>query len=161
MTPIDHPILNETVRHIVDGPHLSILATADPDGKPQTSVIFIKREGEYILFSTIKGRRKTTNMSRDPRVNLLVQSLPALGPNYATIAGAVELIDDPDGSFHQEMYDIHMGGATPPPEPGAERVIVRLHARRVYLPPVPETSPDGVTASQEEASSMKGSSQNG
>ena len=135
MTPIDHPVLNDTVRRIVDGPHLSILATTDPDGKPQTSVIFIKREGEYILFSTIKGRRKTTNMGRDPRVNLLVQSLPVLGPNYATIAGTVELFDDPDGSFHQEMYDIHMGGATPPPEPGAVRVIVRIHARTVYLPP--------------------------
>jgi PPOX class probable F420-dependent enzyme len=135
MTQFDHPILNDTVRRIVDGPHLSILATTDPDGKPQTSVIFIKREGEYILFSTIKGRRKTTNMGRDSRVNLLVQSLPVLGPNYATVAGTVELLDDPDGSFHQEMYDIHMGGATPPPEPGAERVIVRIHSRRVYLPP--------------------------
>jgi PPOX class probable F420-dependent enzyme len=136
MTQFDHPILNDTVRRIVDGPHLSILATSDPDGKPQTSVIFIKREGEYILFSTIKGRRKTTNMGRDSRVNLLVQSLPVLGPNYATVAGTVELLDDPDGSFHQEMYDIHMGGATPPTEPGAERVIVRIHSRRVYLPPV-------------------------
>jgi PPOX class probable F420-dependent enzyme len=135
MSQFDHPILNDTVRRIVDGPHLSILATSDPDGKPQTSVIFVKREGEYILFSTIKGRRKTTNMGRDSRVNLLVQSLPVLGPNYATVAGTVELLDDPDGSFHQEMYDIHMGGATPPPEPGAERVIVRIHPRRVYLPP--------------------------
>jgi PPOX class probable F420-dependent enzyme len=134
MTQSDHPILNDTVRRIVDGPHLSILATSDPDGKPQTSVIFVKREGEYILFSTIKGRRKTRNMGRDSRVNLLVQSLPVLGPNYATVAGTVELLDDPDGSFHQEMYDIHMGGATPPPEPGAERVIVRIHPRRVYLP---------------------------
>jgi PPOX class probable F420-dependent enzyme len=135
MTQFDHPILNDTVCRIVDGPHLSILATSDPDGKPQTSVIFVKREGEYILFSTIKGRRKTRNMGRDSRVNLLVQSLPVLGPNYATVAGTVELLDDPDGSFHQEMYDIHMGGATPPPEPGAERVIVRIHPRRVYLPP--------------------------
>jgi PPOX class probable F420-dependent enzyme len=135
MTHIDHQVLNETVRRHVDGPHLSILATTDADGKPQTSVIFIKREGDDILFSTIRGRRKTTNMGRDSRVNLLVQSLPVLGPNYATISGTVELLDDPDGSFHQEMYDIHMGGATPPPEPGAERVIVRIHARRVYLPP--------------------------
>jgi PPOX class probable F420-dependent enzyme len=136
MAQLDHPILNDTVRHIIDGPHLSILATSDPDGKPQTSVIFIKREGEHILFSTIKGRRKTTNMGRDSRVNLLVQSLPVLGPNYATVTGTAELVDDPDGSFHQEMYDIHMGGATPPPEPGAERVIVRIHPQRVYLPPV-------------------------
>jgi PPOX class probable F420-dependent enzyme len=135
-TASDHHVLNETVRRLVDGPHVSILATTDADGKPQTSVIFIKQEGDDILFSTIKGRRKTTNMARDARVNLLVQGLPVLGPNYATISGTVELIDDPDGSFHQEMYDIHMGGATPPPEPGAERVIVCIHAQRVYLPSV-------------------------
>lgn len=134
MTRIEHPVLNDAVRRIIDGSHLSVLATTDPDGKPQTSVIFVKREGEYVLFSTIRGRRKTTNMGRDRRVNLLVQSLPILGPNYATITGTVEFLDDPDGSFHQQMYDIHMGGATPPPEPGVERVIVRIRARRVYLP---------------------------
>jgi len=134
MTHADHPVLNETVRRIVDGPHLSVLATTDDDGKAQTSVIFVKREGDDILFSTVMGRRKTTNMARDSRVNLLVHSLPVAGPDYATISGAVELTDDPDGSFHQEMYDIHMGGATPPLEPGAKRVIVRIIPRQVYLP---------------------------
>ena len=134
MTELTHPILNETVRRILDGPHLSVLATADADGRPQTSVIFVKREGDEILFSTIKGRRKTTNMGRDPRVNLLVHGMPVEGPNYATIAGTVELTDDPDGAFHQVMYDLHMGGATPPPEPGAERVIVRIVPDRVYVP---------------------------
>ena len=135
MTHVDHAVLNDTVRRIVDGPHLSVLATTDADGKPQTSVIFVKRQGDHILFSTIKGRRKTTNMGRDPRVNLLVHGLPAVGPNYATISGTVELTDDPDGSFHQELYDMHMGGATPPPEPGAKRVIVRIVPRRVYVAP--------------------------
>jgi hypothetical protein len=33
------------------------------------------------------------------------------------------------------MYDLHMGGATPPPEPGAERVIVRITPHKVYLQP--------------------------
>ena len=61
MTDLDHPFLNEAVRYILDGPHLSVLATIDPDGKPQTSVIFVKRDGDDILFSTIKGRRKTIN----------------------------------------------------------------------------------------------------
>jgi PPOX class probable F420-dependent enzyme len=136
MTQTDHLVLNATVRRLVDGPNLSILATTDPDGAAQTSVISVKREGDHILFSTIEGRRKTTNMGRDPRVNLLVQGLPVLGPNYATISGGVEFADDPDGSFHQQMYDIHMGGATPPAEPGAKRVIVRIVPRHVYVPPV-------------------------
>jgi PPOX class probable F420-dependent enzyme len=134
MTNLDHPILNETVRRILDGPHLSVLATTDADGKPQTSVIFVKRDGDDILFSTIKGRRKTVNMSRDPRVNLLVHGLPVAGPAYATISGTVELTDDPDGAFHDEMYGMHMGGATPPPEPGAQRVIVRIAPQRIYAP---------------------------
>jgi PPOX class probable F420-dependent enzyme len=149
MTYIDHPVLNETVRRIVDGPHLSILATTDADGKAQTSVIFVKREGDDILFSTIKGRRKTMNIGRDPRVNLLLQALPALGPNYATISGTVELTDDPDGSFHQVMYALHMGGATPPPEPGAERVTVRIVPRRVYLPPAYNGGLDAVSTADE------------
>jgi hypothetical protein len=79
------------------------------------------------------GRR----LVRDPRVNLLVHSLPVADHmgTYATISGQVELTDDPDGSFHQVIYDIHLGGATPPPEPGAERVIVRIKPEKVYLSP--------------------------
>jgi PPOX class probable F420-dependent enzyme len=126
--------LNDSVRQILDGRRLSVLATANADGQPQTSVVFVKREGNDILFSTIDGRRKTTNMQRDPRVNLLVHSLET--NHYATISGTVELTDDPDGSFHQVMYDLHMGGATPPPEPGATRVIVRITPQKVYLPPL-------------------------
>src|ERR1700689_3854932 len=108
MTDFDHQILNATVRRILEGPHLSVLATTDADGRAQTSVIFVKRDGDDILFSTIKGRRKTAKMGRGPRVNLLVHGLPASGPNYATISGTVELTDDPGGTFHQEMYEIHM-----------------------------------------------------
>jgi PPOX class probable F420-dependent enzyme len=134
MNDLQQPILTQAVSRILDGPHLSVLATTDADGKPQTSVIFVKRDGGDVLFSTIKGRRKTLNMQRDPRVNLLVHALPVTGPDYATITGAVEMTDDPDGAFHQEMYDIFMGGATPPPEPGAQRVIVRLTPTRVYVP---------------------------
>ncbi len=132
----------DSVRQILAGPHLSVLATSNPDGQPQTSVIFVKQDGDDILFSTIRGRRKTNNMLSDPRVNLLVHRLPVEGSDYATVSGTVELTDDPDGSFHQVMYDIHMGGATPPPEPGAERVVVRLKPERIYVPPA--YTPTGV-----------------
>jgi PPOX class probable F420-dependent enzyme len=136
MTELHTPVLTDAVREILAGRHLSVLATTNADGRPQTSVIFITREGDDILFSTIKGRRKTSNMLRDPHVNLLVHGLPVdAGTTYATISGTVELTEDPDGSFHQVMYDIHMGGATPPPEPGAERLIVRLRPQKVYMPP--------------------------
>ena len=142
MIPNVSEIASDAVRDILAGPHLSVLATTNPDGAPQTSVIFITRQADDIVFSTIKGRRKTTNMQRHPGVNVLVHRLP-IGeayPPYATISGTVELVDDPDGSFHQVMYDIHMGGATPPPEPGAERVIVRMKPNRIYVPPPYDTT---------------------
>jgi PPOX class probable F420-dependent enzyme len=153
MTHLDRPILNQAVRHILDGPHISVVATTDADGKAQTSVIFVKLDGDDLLFSTIKGRRKTINLGRDPRVNLLIYGLPVDrpnyagdGPNYATISGTVEITDDPDGAFHEEMYGLHMGGATPPPEPGAERVIMRIVPQRIYVPTFPVASnADGST----------------
>ena len=72
--------LGHPVRKILAGPHLSVLATTNADGRPQTSVIFVMPDGDDILFSTIKGRRKTDNMQRDPRVNLLLHRLPSRGP---------------------------------------------------------------------------------
>jgi len=129
---------------ILAGPHLSILSTVNPDGSPQASVIFVKSDGEDVLFSTIRGRRKTVNIQRDPRVSLLVHGLPAEveGVTYAAVSGPVELIDDPDGAFHQVMYDMHMGGATPPVEPGAQRLIVRLRPKHIYVPPSYVATPD-------------------
>ena len=126
----------QAARQILAASHLSVLATTNADGSAQMSVIFVKPDGGDILFSTIEGRRKTTNMSRDPRVTLLLHSLAAsaAGSAYATIHGTVELTDDPDATFHQAMYDLHMGGATPPPEPGAHRLIVRVHPQRAYAP---------------------------
>ena len=97
-------------------------------------MIFVKPDGGDILFSTIEGRRKTTNMRRDPRVTLLLHRLTATATDsaYATVYGAAEVTDDPDGTFHQVMYGLHMGGATPPAEPGAHRLIVRIRPHRAY-----------------------------
>ena len=126
----------QAATRILAGPHLSVLSTSNPDGSPQASVILVKPDGDDVLFSTIKGRRKTANMQRDARVSLLVHSLsPGAEITYAAISGTVELTDDPEGAFHQVMYDLHMGGATPPSEPGAERLIVRLRPDHVYAPP--------------------------
>jgi PPOX class probable F420-dependent enzyme len=125
----------QVARQILEGPHLSVLATTNADGSPQMSVIFVKPDGDDIVFSTIVGRRKTTNMLRDPRVTLLLHSLPVGALNaYATIRGTADLVDDPDGSLCKVMYDLYMGGATPPPEPGAHRLIVRIRPQRAYAP---------------------------
>jgi PPOX class probable F420-dependent enzyme len=88
-----------------------------------------------MVFTTIRGRLKTRNMERDPRVSLLVL---AHAGAYVEIRGTVTITDDPDKVLLHEMYDRYMGGAEPPPEPGAARVAVRVAADKVYVwPPVP------------------------
>ena len=85
----------QAATRILAGPHLSVLSTTNRDGSPQTSVIFVKPDGDDVLFSTVKGRLKTVNMQRDPRVSLLVHSLPGEGGEitYAAISGSVQLTD--------------------------------------------------------------------
>ena len=124
----------QEARQILAAPHLSVLATTNADGSAQLSVIFVKPDGGDILFSTIEGRRKTTNMLREPQVTLLLHSLTnaATDSAYATVYGTAEVMDDPDGAFHQVMYDLYMGGATPPSEPGAHRLVVRVRPHRAY-----------------------------
>jgi PPOX class probable F420-dependent enzyme len=100
-------------------------------------VIFIKRDGETVLFSTIKGRLKTRNMARDPRVSLVVVDKNNAG-RYVEIRGAVDITDDPNKTLLYEMYDRYMGGATPPPEPDAHRLIVRITPDKLWQwPPAP------------------------
>jgi PPOX class probable F420-dependent enzyme len=129
--PAEHA--REAASRILAGPHLSVLATTNADGSAQMSVIFVKSDGDDILFSTIESRRKTANMLRDPRVTLMLHTLPVTG-GYATIQGTVELTDDPGGTLCKELYGRYMDGATPPPEPGAHRLIVRIRPRRWYAP---------------------------
>ena len=83
--------LNELAREVLDGPHIAAIATSNADGRPQSSVIFVKREGDTVVFSTIKGRLKTRNMARDPRVSLLVADKRQ--PRYLEIRGTVEIIE--------------------------------------------------------------------
>ena len=64
--------LSEEALRLVDGRNYAVLATVNPDGSPQTSVVWIGRDGADLLFSTVAGRVKHRNMLRDPRVSVTV-----------------------------------------------------------------------------------------
>ena len=91
---------------MLDGPHFAVIATSNADGRPQSSVIFVKRDGDTVVFSTIKGRLKTRNMVRDPRVSLLVVDKEK--GRYVEIRVNVEITEDPDKRLLYEMYDLYM-----------------------------------------------------
>ena len=122
--------LSDTARALVDSPEFATLATIDPDGRPQLSVIWVKRDGDDVLFSTIKGRRKTENMVRDPRCSLLVY--PVDDPySYLEIRGRVTMTEDPTAALIDELNTKYRG-EKPFAGPRTGRLVVRLHAEKVH-----------------------------
>ncbi|MFF0477151.1 pyridoxamine 5'-phosphate oxidase family protein [Streptomyces sp. NPDC004284] len=60
--------MNDTARSLLDAPHPAVLSTLNPEGSPQSSVVWVSRDGGELLISTEQGRRKERNILRDPRV---------------------------------------------------------------------------------------------
>lgn len=115
---------------LLDGKNFATLATINPDGGPQTSVVWFEREGDTLLISVTAGRKKTRNIERDPRVSLTVFDL---GNPYvsAEIRGTAELLPDPGKALPQRLSQRYLG-EDPPAESAAEkRLIVRVTPERV------------------------------
>ncbi|WP_112262662.1 PPOX class F420-dependent oxidoreductase [Lentzea terrae] len=64
--------LSEPQRGLLDSANYATVATLTKDGSPQTSVVWIKRDGDDVLFSTVVGRAKERHLKRDPRVSITV-----------------------------------------------------------------------------------------
>jgi len=58
------------VREALDEKVFAHLATINPDGSPQVSVVWVGRDGDKVLVSTATGRIKPRNITHDPRVAL-------------------------------------------------------------------------------------------
>lgn len=62
--------LPDEIKEALDDKVFVHLATLNPDGSPQVSVVWIGRDGDRALVSTATGRVKPRNIAHDPRVAL-------------------------------------------------------------------------------------------
>ncbi len=110
---------------LLDGKNYAVLATLNADGSPQTSAMWIGRDGEDLLFSTIEGRVKHRNMLRDPRISVTV--LDAADPeNYVELRGRVTMTPDIGRKIDTQLSRKYDGKDPDPDRPGAVRVVVRM-----------------------------------
>lgn len=113
-------MLNDSVRALLDAPIPAVLATVNPDGSPQTSVVWGGRDGDDLLVSTAAGRRKERNLRRDPRASLTLYD-PADPLRYAEIRGVATITEDIGRSLAVVLAEQYEGpGAGPgvPRPPG-------------------------------------------
>jgi PPOX class probable F420-dependent enzyme len=82
--------LSPAVRAFLDEKRFASLATINPDGSPQQTVMWYAVHGDHILMNTKRGRRKDRNLIRDPRASICIED----GQRFVTIAGTVQMIED-------------------------------------------------------------------
>jgi len=122
--------LPDHAKALVDAPEMATVATLEPDGQPQLSVVWVTRDGDDILFSTVRGRRKTVNLERSAQISVLIY--PQANPYcYLEVRGTAEVEDDPQADLIQELSHKYTGQPYPALPPGEQRVIVRVKPDRV------------------------------
>jgi PPOX class probable F420-dependent enzyme len=121
--------LSDATRRLLDGRNFSVLCTINPDGSPQSSVMWHARDGNDMLFSTVEGRRKHRNMVRDPRISVSIWD--AEDPySYVELRGRVTMTPDVGREFDTGLSWKYDGKDPDPDKPGAVRVIVRLEVEK-------------------------------
>ena len=123
--------LNDKVRTLFDGKNFAVLSTLEPDGTPQSTVVWASRDGDRILFALPKSRRKTANLNRDPRATVVI--FDAANPyESAQVQGTASLEDDPNGTLIDELSHKYTGGPYPGfAGPNPQWVTVRITADKV------------------------------
>ncbi|MFI1583749.1 PPOX class F420-dependent oxidoreductase [Embleya sp. NPDC020630] len=127
--------LSDDLKRLVDDNAVfATVATIQPDGSPQLSVTWLKRDGDDLLISTTVGRRKERNLRRDPRVAVMINP-PDAPYTYAEVRGTAtlgteggaELIDELSRKYTGKDYaDFNPASADDTP-----RVVVRVTPRKV------------------------------
>ena len=84
--------LSNAVRDFLDDPkRFAVLATVNPDGLPQQTVMwYALLDDNTIMMNTKRGRQKDRNLLREPRASLCIED----GLHFVTLTGTIAMIDE-------------------------------------------------------------------
>jgi PPOX class probable F420-dependent enzyme len=122
--------LSDAVLALVDGKNYATLATINADGSPQTSAMWIGRDGDDLVFSTLSGRLKDRNIQRDPRVSVTIMQREN-PENYTEIRGTATITEEGGLQLHKDLSWKYDGKEAGEDAPGALRVLVRVEPTKV------------------------------
>ncbi|MFG2354261.1 PPOX class F420-dependent oxidoreductase [Streptomyces sp. NPDC048521] len=126
--------LPDRIKSLLDDKVFIVVGTVQPDGSPQMSPVWVKRDGDTLLFSTTVDRRKKKNLDRDPRVTVVVMN-PEQPYEYAEIRGTAEMTTEGGPELIDELSQKYTGKKyadfNPASADDAERVVVRITPRKI------------------------------
>jgi PPOX class probable F420-dependent enzyme len=123
--------LTDKVRTLFDGKNFAVLSTLEPDGTPHSTVVWVGRDGDEILFALPESRRKIANLNRDPRATVVI--FDAASPyESAQVQGTASIEGDPSGTLIDDLSHKYTGGPYPGfAGPNPQWVTVRIAADKV------------------------------
>ncbi len=122
--------LPEKARKLIDGKNFANFATLMKDGSPQITTTWIDRDGDTVLINTTRGRVKTRNVERDPRIAIGIFSMD--DPyDAAYIRGRVVEITGNGAEEHIDRLS-HKYVGTDYRQHG-DRVILRIEPLRIVV----------------------------
>ncbi len=124
----------DLAREWIDAHEFATIATIEPDGRPQVSVVWVAHDGDDLIVSTVEGRRKQRNLARDPRVTVLIS--PRDQPyTYVEIRGTATMTREGGRALIDRLNDAYNGTGRYTGDDGTDavRVVVRIRPDKVVV----------------------------
>ncbi|GMU41410.1 MAG: PPOX class F420-dependent enzyme [Chloroflexota bacterium] len=107
------------------------VVTLNPDGSPHVTLVWVEARDGTVSFNTARGRKKTRNLERDPRIVVSVQDTDH-PRQYAVFAGTARLIDEGAVEQIDGLAKKYLGRDTyPAHRPDEPRVRVDVDVTRI------------------------------
>ena len=109
-------------------PNYAVVTTLRKDGSPHSTIVWVDWDDENAVFNTTMFRAKGHNLTREPRVSVVVWDRE--NPyRYLSIEGVAELDTEGADEHIEKLAQEYWGRGYENPR---ERVIVRVRPERVY-----------------------------
>ena len=114
-------------------PAFAHLVTLMPDGSPQVTPVWVDFDGANILVNTAKGRVKTKNLEREPRVAISITD-PENPYRYLGVQGRVMGMTESGADAHiDKMAKKYIGKDKYPwRAPGEVRLLVKIAPEKIH-----------------------------
>lgn len=127
-------------RDLLCTPVHGVLTTMMPDGTPQSSIVWVDYDGEFILINTTLERQKGRNMTANPKVAILVID-PQDTSRWIKVRGQVTDMTTDGAEAHADQLTQRYTGKQyfyrdiyPPKQKDKEtRVIAKIEPLKVSL----------------------------
>ncbi len=126
-------VLDKKTIAMASGPNFATFTTLFQDGSPQTHIMWVDTDGEYLLINTEIHRTKYLNIKNDKRVNVMIwkhddtfKFVEIRGKVIGEIKGeeAFKNINDLSQKYWNKLY---------PFEVQTERIVLKIEAQREFF----------------------------